>query len=129
LREGKVVLCDRFTDSSEAYQGHGRQLGSETILQMHRAVCQDFWPDLTILLVGDVKAGLERARERNVKDDEREGRFEREQADFFQRVADGYASIAVREPRRVATVNASRSIDEVHGEILGLVRERLPGVL
>jgi len=129
LREGKIVLCDRFTDSSEAYQGHGRQLGSQTILDMHKVVCGDFYPELTLLLVGDVDSGLSRARERNRKDEDKEGRFEREQADFFQRVAEGYRQIARREPKRVAVIEAARSIEEVHANIVAALKQRLPGVL
>lgn len=128
LREGKIVLCDRFTDSSEAYQGFGRKLGSETILEMHKVVCQEFWPDLTLLFVGDV-AQVERARSRNIKDDDREGRFEREQADFFERVRQGYSGIATRESKRVATIDAHGSIDEVHARVAVVLKDRLPGVL
>jgi dTMP kinase len=128
VREGKIVLCDRFTDSSEAYQGFGRQLGSETILEMHRVVCQDFNPDLTLLFVGDV-AQVERARSRNVRDDDREGRFEREQAAFFERVRQGYDAIAGRETKRVATIDAHGSIDDVHARVTRVFKERLPGVL
>jgi dTMP kinase len=128
LREGKIVLCDRFTDSSEAYQGFGRQIGSETILAMHRVVCQDFNPDLTLLFVGDVRSQLERARSRNSQDNDRDGRFEREQADFFERVARGYEAIAKREAKRVVTIDAKHSIEEVHAAVVNVVKERLPGI-
>jgi dTMP kinase len=128
LREGKIVLCDRFTDSSEAYQGFGRQLGSDTILDMHRVVCQDLGPDLTLLFLGDV-SHVERARTRNRQDDDREGRFEREQADFFERVARGYEAIAKRETKRVVTIDAKRSIEEVHASVVSALKERLPGIL
>lgn len=129
VREGKIVLCDRFTDSSEAYQGFGRQLGSNTILEMHRIVCQDLNPDLTLLFVGDVRSHVERARTRNRQDDDREGRFEREQADFFERVARGYEAIAKRETKRVVTIEAKHSIEEVHASVMKAMRERLPGIL
>jgi dTMP kinase len=129
LREGKIVLCDRFTDSSEAYQGFGRQLGSDTILEMHRVVCQDFHPDLTLLFVGDVRSDLERARTRNSKDDDRESRFERERSDFFERVARGYEAIAKRETQRVATIDAKHSIEEVHATVVKALKERLPGIV
>src|SRR5271168_3599849 len=62
LAAGSIVLCDRFTDSSEAYQGGGRELGSDRILAMHRAVCNNLQPDLTILLLPDLAASLYRAR-------------------------------------------------------------------
>src|SRR5437899_10219092 len=65
LEQGKFVLCDRFTDSSEAYQGGGRQLGSEPVLTLHRTLCGGLQPDLTILMDSDVAASVERARRRN----------------------------------------------------------------
>src|SRR5689334_23161119 len=65
LRSGKIVLCDRYTDSTEAYQGFGRELGSGVVLNLHRDLCHDLWPDLTLLLESDVKASIRRARNRN----------------------------------------------------------------
>ena len=65
LATGKWVLCDRFTDSTEAYQGGGRQLGSEVVLQLHRLLCRGFWPELTILMDSDVNSSVLRARRRN----------------------------------------------------------------
>src|SRR5581483_6844757 len=65
LSEGKIVLCDRFTDSTEAYQGGGRKLGSEPVLKMHKIVCGGLQPDLTILMDSDVAHSVERARRRN----------------------------------------------------------------
>src|SRR5712675_2677099 len=62
LAEGRVVLCDRFTDSTEAYQGGGRKLGSEPVLALHRILCHGLQPDLTILMDSDVAASVERAR-------------------------------------------------------------------
>jgi len=129
LSEGRWVLCDRFTDSSEAYQGGGRQLGSEPVLELHRIICQDFWPDLTILMDSEVDHSVKRARRRNmavlnssVPD---ENRFEKESYSFFTRVRDAYVAIAKREPQRVAIVDARHPPEVVHPEIVGLVRERL----
>src|SRR5271168_1681706 len=67
LAAGSIVLCDRFTDSSEAYQGAGRQLGSQRILDMHAAVCNNLQPDLTILLLPPLEGALTRARRRNTR--------------------------------------------------------------
>ena len=67
LEQGRIVLCDRFTDSTEAYQGGGRELGSEIVLALHRAMCGGLQPDLTILLLPDFEASLERARRRNAR--------------------------------------------------------------
>ncbi len=65
LEAGQWVLCDRFTDSTEAYQGGGRQLGSEAVLRLHEVLCRGLWPDLTILMDTDVSASVARARRRN----------------------------------------------------------------
>src|ERR671924_1609389 len=106
LTHGKVVLCDRFTDSSEAYQGGGRKLGSEPVLALHRILCGNLQPDLTILMDSDVAASVERARRRNrarssegngVESDE--NRFEQESRAFFGRVRAAYLAIAQREPQ------------------------------
>src|SRR3974390_864518 len=90
LAAGKIVLCDRFTDSTEAYQGGGRELGSEVVLEMHRLICGDLQPDVTLLLLPSLEASLERARRRNDRTVEKtgvdEGRFEQEQTGFFRRV-------------------------------------------
>lgn len=129
LDAGKIVLCDRFTDSSEAYQGGGRELGSETILAMHRLVCGNLQPDLTILLLPSFEASLHRARRRNSRDEARtgknEGRFEAEQDAFFRRVWETYREIAEREPGRVVRIEGDLSIEEVHEQIVEIVAERL----
>src|SRR5438445_13304324 len=65
LERGQWVLCDRFTDSSEAYQGRGRELGTEAVLALHKVLCHDLKPDLTILMVSDLDHNLSRARKRN----------------------------------------------------------------
>jgi len=129
VQAGKWVLCDRFTDSSEAYQGGGRELGSEAVLTLHRVLCGDLQPDLTILMDSDVAASVARARRRNsaAKDSSQldENRFEQENKAFFTRVRNKYLEIAKREPQRVATVDARRAPDVVHPEILNVVRKRL----
>ena len=129
LESGKWVLCDRFTDSTEAYQGGGRQLGSDSVLQLHKVLCRGFWPDLTILMDSDVEHSVKRARRRNkVATDGAladENRFEQESYAFFTRVQQAFRAIAQREPQRVATVDARRPAEVVHPEIVRIVRERL----
>lgn len=129
LRSGRWVLCDRFTDSTEAYQGGGRRLGSRPVLQLHKLLCGDLWPDLTILMDTDVAYSVQRARKRNRNtssaDAPDENRFEREHYAFFSRVHDAYLKIAERESKRVVRVNARRSIEQVHREIVNVVWERL----
>jgi dTMP kinase len=132
LAEGAWVLCDRFTDSSEAYQGGGRKLGKEPVLALHHILCHDLQPDLTILMLSDVDASVTRARRRNLArapaGESRsidENRFEQESRAFFQRVANAYNAIAKREPRRVFAVDARRPMEIVHREIVAAVRQRL----
>jgi dTMP kinase len=129
LAEGKWVLCDRFTDSSEAYQGGGRQLGSEPVLTLHRVLCGDMQPDLTILMDSDVAASVARARRRNKSAVDAaqadENRFEKESRAFFTRVHDKYLEIAKRDFKRVVVVDARKSADHTHPQIVEAVRSRL----
>jgi len=130
LSEGKLVLSDRFADSSEAYQGGGRQLGSEIVMDLHRRLCHDLQPGLTILMDSDVAASVARARRRN-RTQQRdaayadETRFEQEDRRFFERVRAAYLAIAKREADRVVVIDARRPIATVHREILATVQERL----
>ena len=136
LSDGTWVLCDRFTDSTEAYQGGGRKLGSEPVLALHKLLCHDLHPDLTILMLSDVEASVARARRRNLArvpsvapvtetQAADENRFEQESRAFFQRVASAYKAIAKREPQRVFAVDARPAPDVVHKEIVAAVRQRL----
>jgi dTMP kinase len=138
LAEGRIVLCDRFTDSTEAYQGGGRKLGTKPVLQMHAILCGNLQPDLTLLLDNDVAFSVERARRRNRRhkgnkpekgsegsSGKDENRFEQESRAFFGRVRHAYLAIANREPQRVHLVNARGTPSETHAVIMGLVRKKL----
>ena len=125
LEAGKWVLCDRFTDSTEAYQGGGRQLGTQVVLELHRDICGDFWPDLTILMDSDVGSSVTRARRRNKGAELDENRFEKENRAFFTRVHDSFLAIADRERQRVVKIDARPAMDVVHAEIVRVVNERL----
>jgi dTMP kinase len=129
LQAGSIVLCDRYTDSSEAYQGAGRQLGSQRVLALHAAVCDDLQPDLTILLLPDLAASLNRARRRNTRHVAEHGtdenRFEREGDEFYRRIHQAYETIAAREPRRVVAVREDAPIDTIETIIRRIVEERL----
>jgi dTMP kinase len=128
LAEGSIVLCDRYTDSSEAYQGAGRGLGAERILAMHRVVCNDVWPQMTILLLPPLARSLTRARRRNERHVKTRGtdenRFEREGDAFYTRVYEQYRTIAVREPERVFVVEDG-TIEEIAVRILNEVQRRI----
>jgi dTMP kinase len=132
LSEGRIVLGDRFTDSTEAYQGGGRKLGSKPVLELHRILCGNLQPELTILMDSDVAASVDRARRRNktqagkngrAKSDE--NRFEQENRAFFGRVRSAYLAIANREPQRVVVVDARGTPKETHRQIAEVVRRKL----
>jgi dTMP kinase len=126
---GNIVLCDRYTDSSEAYQGGGRQLGSERILAMHAAACGNLQPDLTLLLLPSLEGSLRRARRRNQRHTRQQGtdenRFERESDEFYGRIYEKYEEIAAREPRRVVPIRDEAPIEQIHNLILEIVATRL----
>lgn len=117
LKAGRVVLCDRFVDSSRAYQGAGRKLGGRTIDDLERIACQGLKPRLTLLLDIAQKHGVKRATSRNTEAARDESRIERESHAFFSRVRKEYLAIAKREPRRVKMVDGNRSVEEIHNEI------------
>ena len=129
LDRDEIVLCDRFTDSSEAYQGAGRQLGSTPVLDLHRTLCGDLQPDLTLLLLPSLTIALRRARRRNLhqlaETGAEEDRFEREPDTFYHRLHQGYLAIAAREPHRIVTIESDASIDDIKTRILDLVTTRL----
>ncbi|MCS3902639.1 dTMP kinase [Methylohalomonas lacus] len=102
LAAGQVVVCDRFTDASYAYQGAGRGMAVEQIAQLEQWVQEDLRPDLTLLLDAPVELGLERAGRRSSAD-----RFEAETLAFFQAVREAYLDIARGEPERVVVIDAS----------------------
>jgi dTMP kinase len=129
LASGQVVVCDRFTDSTEAYQGGGRQLGSEIVLDLHRLLCNGLQPNLTILLLPGLRASIGRARRRNARDKASNGpdesRFEREKDLFFERVYAAYREIAAREPVRVVVIDGDLTIDQVHRQVINAVEAAL----
>jgi dTMP kinase len=128
LEAGRVVLCDRYTDSTEAYQGGGRELGSDVVLKLHEVMCGGLQPDLTILLLPDFAGSLARARRRNdrmTKNGTDENRFEREDETFYRRVYDKYREIAARDVSRVVAIESDAAIEEIHERIIRVVEERL----
>jgi dTMP kinase len=139
LDRGQIVLCDRFTDSTEAYQGSGRKLGSEAVLELHSVLCGDLQPDLTILLDSDPRMSVGRARRRNRRESDGaknrsnksggphadENRFEQQNRAFFARVHEGYLRVATREPQRVVAVDARGAPAQTHRRIMEVVGRKL----
>jgi dTMP kinase len=107
LERGDIVVSDRFTDSTLAYQGEARGIGFDTVMAAHRLALSDLWPDLTICITVDVAKGLERAHRRNSapSGDATEARLDRQSFEFHQRVSEGYRKIASLEPQRFRLVD------------------------
>jgi len=118
LSDGKIVLCDRFTDSSYAYQGGGRGIPAQKITQLSRVARADIKPDLTLLFDVPVVTGLQRACH-----DREADRFEQETFDFFQAVRSTYLKIAESDPGRVKVINTDTDIGTVHSRIREILRE------
>lgn len=118
LAAGQVVLCDRFTDATYAYQGGGRGLPATRIRALEEWAQQGLQPDLTLLFDLPVELGLQRASRRSAAD-----RFEQEQLEFFARVREAYLARATREPRRIRVVDAAQDLATVQGAIMRALQE------
>jgi dTMP kinase len=119
LSRGLVVICDRFADSTIAYQGYGRGLAVDRIRALSRALLGDLRPDLTFLLDVTVDAGLTRVGKRGAQD-----RFEMEQRAFHERVRDGFRALAIEDPQRWVSIDAEEPPDEVAESVHAAVRAR-----
>ena len=112
LQAGKLVLCDRYVDSSIAYQGYGRGLGAELVRQVNDLATGGLRPDLTLVLDVAVEVGLKRRRSHTAAD-----RLEQEDLDFYRRVRQSYRELASQEPERVYLIDASRPPQAVWAQI------------
>ena len=131
---GKLVLCDRFTDSTLAYQGYGRGVDLDVLRRMNAIASRGLVPDLTFLLDCPVEVGLSRTRARSSSRAPRaaakaqaEDRFERESARFHEQVRRGFLELAQADPARIAVIDASRSIESIQREIVMIVEHKLKG--
>lgn len=124
-----MVLCDRFADSTVAYQGYGRGLDVALLNQLNDVAVAGSWPQLTLLLDLDPEQGLRRALARNLKagNNTAEGRFEAEHLDFHSRVRDGYLALASLHPYRFVTIDASADAETVGRAVWKTVAQRLAG--
>lgn len=122
MAAGKIVISDRFADSTMAYQGYGHGLGRETVAGIHQAVLGDFAPDLTLILDLPVEVGLARAMGRpDMKKSAAEDRYERMGREFHERLRQGFLEIARREPRRCKVVDAGRDIAAIQADLRAAV--------
>lgn len=122
LEKGLWVICDRFMDSTTAYQGFGRGLPVEDVKAIHRFTIADVIPDLTLLLDLDVSAGFERIAQRYLALGESADRFEQEDRSFHEKVRNGYLKLAEEEPERFRIVNAAQEPDAVAESIWDIVQ-------
>jgi len=113
LDQGKIVISDRFTDSSIAYQGSGRGLGWETVLELDRMACCGLKPDLTICIDIDIEAGLARARARGGLDT----RLEEQAIEFHHKVREAYHELARCEPQRVRLIDGRDTPDAIASKV------------
>src|SRR3989442_519599 len=105
LALGKIVVCDRFTDSTLAYQGYARGLGEEAVLALDRIACRGLTPDLTLLIDVDVECGLERAQKRNAGSDAAETRMDDQSLEFHRKVREAYLALAKKHADRFRTID------------------------
>ena len=117
LAAGQVVLCDRFADSSEVYQGRARNLGVNWVRTLNHWACGDTWPRLTLLLDLDPAKGLQRVNERQYQLGLAPDRLEAEGLEFHQQVRQGFLDQAAAEPQRIKVVDASQPPEEVAAAI------------
>ncbi|HXY73949.1 MAG TPA: dTMP kinase [Dehalococcoidales bacterium] len=118
LKKGKVVICDRYTDSTIAYQGYGRGVDSQIIRQTNEQATEGLKPDLTIFVDVPVKTGL--ARKTQEAD-----RFERESITFHNKVRNGYLALIEQEPKRFLVVDGNKTKKQIAAEILGIVSSKI----
>ena len=123
LANGQIVISDRFTDSTIAYQGYGHHFDLNILKQIQRASIGDFQPGKTFILDMDVKAGLKRASNRMQGDDDAktEDRFERMDLSFHENLRRGFLTIAKQNPERCVVINADQSIEDVHSDIISTI--------
>ncbi|MCQ2753724.1 MAG: dTMP kinase [bacterium] len=117
IEEGVIVLCDRHTDSSVAYQGYGRGLDIERINFLNNLATDGMKPDLTLVFDVDIETSEKRVGSK--KD-----RMEKAGREFFERVRQGYLEIAKKEPERIKVVDSTKSIDEIHQEVIKLIQNK-----
>jgi dTMP kinase len=124
LDRGVTVLCDRFTDSTLAYQGFGRLINLDRLRTLNAWATDSLVPDLTLLFDLPEETGLTRARSRNAEAVQDEGRFEAEDWRFHRRVREGYRTLAFAEPKRFVIIDAAGHVDDVFARVVAEVEKR-----
>jgi dTMP kinase len=117
ISNGEIVICDRFSDSTVAYQGYGRGLSHEVIESLNIIATGGLAPDRTLLFMVELEIGKKRLQTRNTKTKTTETRFDDEAAEFCSRVADGFSKLAKASPERIRMINANQSIAAVFNDV------------
>ena len=120
LSLGKIILCDRFTDASYAYQGGGRGIDASRINLLEKWVQGDLRPNLTLLFDLDVSIGMQRTKKRSDAD-----RFEQEEINFFEKIRNTYLERAKNEPQRFRIINSASSLENVKEQIVTILKDYL----
>lgn len=122
LKEGKLVFCDRYLDSSLAYQGYARGLGIDNVLNINMPATENTFPDLTLLFDLDVEIGLNRIQQNS---DREVNRLDKEKLSFHKAVREGYLKLAERFPERIVIIDAAKPIEDVSNQVYQAIKERL----
>ncbi len=127
LKQNQWVVSDRYADSTEAYQyyGYNKRISREILQDLYQMAVGSFKPDLTIILDMDPERGMARSFAKAEKSAVKELRFESKALEFHNNLREGFRQIAAREPERCVLINADRSIEEVHNEIMNIIKKRL----
>jgi dTMP kinase len=121
LAAGRIVLCDRFTDSTLVYQGAARGLGAEVVYDLDRIACRGLVPDLTLLIDIDTETGLKRAHQRNALTSGVETRMDTQSLEFHRKVREAYRQLAEDEPKRIRLIDGTRTEAQVAEEVWAVV--------
>ncbi len=126
LEKNQWIISDRYADSTEAYQyyGYNKRISREILSELYQMAAGNFKPDLTIILDMDPKRGMERSFAKAETQKVKELRFESQALEFHNNLRNGFKEIAMREPERCVIINADKSIEEIHNEIMNIVKER-----
>ena len=122
IKDNKIIICDRFVDSSLAYQGHARKLGIDNVYEINKFAIDTLMPDLTLLFDIDPSVGLDRINANKLRE---VNRLDLEQLEFHTLVREGFLIIQNREPERVKKVNADQAIDKVFNDAYALIKEAI----
>jgi dTMP kinase len=125
LSEGRIVLCDRFTDSTLAYQGAARGMGAEVVYDLDRVASRGLVPNLTLLIDINAEAGLARAGQRNTNSSSNETRFDDYDIRFHRKVRDAFLQLSSEDSRRIKVIDGARSIEEVANDVWDIVEAAL----